>query len=146
MVARRHFPEHLVERLAPYMSAASRFQLHSLGEPLMSPAFWKILERITTVHRGTPDISFNSNGLLLSEKNIALLLASKVREINISFDAATAETYQKIRGGDFDRLRPTSPAWFAESGPPHGFQDHPQHDVDAGQYRELPQFARLANR
>jgi MoaA/NifB/PqqE/SkfB family radical SAM enzyme len=104
MVAKRHFPEHLVDRLAPFMSVASRFQLHSLGEPLMSPAFWKIIERITAVHRGAPDISFNSNGLLLSEKHIALLLASKLREINISFDAATAVTYERIRGADFDRL------------------------------------------
>ena len=105
MVDKRHFPEHLVDRLAPLLPTASRFQLHSLGEPLMSPAFWKILERITAVHRGTPEISFNSNGLLLSEKTHCLdCLASKLREINISFDAATAATYERIRGGDFDRL------------------------------------------
>jgi MoaA/NifB/PqqE/SkfB family radical SAM enzyme len=148
MVARRHFPEHLVERLAPYMSAASRFQLHSLGEPLMSPAFWKILERITSVHRGTPDISFNSNGLLLSEKNIALLLASKVREINISFDAATAETYQKIRGGDFERLvanvanlvRARAAARRAD------FKIILNMTLMRANIEELPQFVRLAYR
>ncbi len=148
MVVKRHFPEHLVDRLAPFMSAASRFQLHSLGEPLMSPAFWKILERITTVHRGTPDISFNSNGLLLSEKNIALLLASKLREINISFDAATAATYEKIRGGDFDRLvanvadlvRARSAARRSD------FKIILNMTLMRANVEELPQFVRLAHR
>jgi MoaA/NifB/PqqE/SkfB family radical SAM enzyme len=148
MVAKRHFPEEFVDRLEPYLPAASRFQLHSLGEPLMSPAFWKILERITAVHRGTPDISFNSNGLLLSEKNIALLLASKVREVNISFDAATAETYQRIRGGDFDRLvanvanlvRARAAARRAD------FKIILNMTLMRANIEELPQFVRLAHR
>ncbi len=101
---KRHFPERLVRRLLPFLPTASRFQLHGVGEPLMSPAFWELLDRITAVHRGAPEISFNSNGMLLNEKNIARLLATKVREISISFDAATAETYDKIRGGDFCKL------------------------------------------
>ncbi len=148
MVVRRHFPEHLVERLAPFLAAASRFQLHSLGEPLMSPAFWKILERITAVHRGKPEISFNSNGLLLSEKHIARLLASKLREINISFDAATAETYERIRGGDFDQLvanvgslvRARAAAGRAD------FKIILNMTLMRANIEELPQFVRLAHR
>jgi MoaA/NifB/PqqE/SkfB family radical SAM enzyme len=148
MVDRRHFPEHLVDRLAPLLPTASRFQLHSLGEPLMSPAFWKILERITAVHRGQPEISFNSNGLLLSDKHIARLLASKLREINISFDAATAATYERIRGGDFDQLvanvaslvRARSAAGRAD------FKIILNMTLMRANIEELPEFVRLAHR
>jgi len=41
---------------------------------------------------------------LLDEKTISRILGSKLKEINISIDAATADTYQKIRGGDFFKL------------------------------------------
>jgi MoaA/NifB/PqqE/SkfB family radical SAM enzyme len=148
MVVKRHFPEHLVDRLAPLLPTASRFQLHSLGEPLMSPAFWKILERITAVHRGKPEISFNSNGLLLSEKHIARLLASKLREINISFDAATAATYERIRGGDFDLLA-ANVASLVRARAAAGRTDFKiilNMTLMRANIEELPQFVRLAHR
>jgi MoaA/NifB/PqqE/SkfB family radical SAM enzyme len=143
---KRHFPEHLVRRLIPFLATASRFQLHGLGEPLMSPAFWKLLDRITKVHRGAPEISFNTNGTLLTEKNIARLLATKAREINISFDAATAETYEKIRGGDFSQLldnvtalvRARSLAGRAD------FRIIVNMTLMRANIEELPQFIRLA--
>jgi MoaA/NifB/PqqE/SkfB family radical SAM enzyme len=148
MVVRRHFPEHLVDRLAPLLPTASRFQLHSLGEPLMSPAFWKILERITALHRGQPEISFNSNGLLLSEKHVARLLASKLREINISFDAATAATYERIRGGDFEQLV-TNVANLVRARAAAGRSDFKiilNMTLMRANVEELPQFVRLAHR
>jgi MoaA/NifB/PqqE/SkfB family radical SAM enzyme len=103
-VNKRHFPERLVPRLASFLATATHFQLHGLGEPLMSPAFWMLLEKITSVHRGAPEITFNSNAMLLNEKNIARILATKTREMNISFDAATPQTYARIRGADFSKL------------------------------------------
>ena len=147
MVVKRHFPEHLVDRLAPLLPTASRFQLHSLGEPLMSPAFWKILERITAVHRGKPEISFNSNGLLLSEKHMRDCWHRSCA-INISFDAATAATYERIRGGDFDLLA-ANVASLVRARAAAGRTDFKiilNMTLMRANIEELPQFVRLAHR
>jgi len=149
MVAdKRHFPEHLVPRLLPVLPTANRFQLHSLGEPLMSPAFWMLLDEITAVHTGMPEITFNSNGLLLNEKNIARLLATKVREINISFDAATPETYAKIRGGDFEKVLSNVAALVKARAASRrsDFKIMINMTMMRANIEELPEFIRLAKR
>lgn len=71
------------------------------GEPFVNPDFIDMLsfagsKGITT--------SFNSNGTLLSEKNI-LALPGNVNLIWISIDSPVKETYERIRpGADFDVL------------------------------------------
>ena len=51
------------------------------------------------------NFSINSNGTLLN-KNIEIIKKYKgrFRNINVSFDAATAETYKDIRGHDFSQV------------------------------------------
>ena len=75
--------------------------LAGMGEVFYSPYYRQILT--TDVKR--KQISIYSNGLLFNETNWQLV-ANKYESINvkISVDAATAETYQKIRGGDFNIL------------------------------------------
>lgn len=51
------------------------------------------------------DIFLATNALLLDDDTIEALLDLRLTRITVSVDAMTAETYAKIRGGDFDRLQ-----------------------------------------
>ena len=94
-----HFQPTLVDKLQDIIPYAKYVQLHGSGEPLMNPDFWKIL----SFTNDGQHVSINSNGLLVNEKNTVKILDSPLTEINFSLDAATKETYRKIRGADFER-------------------------------------------
>jgi molybdenum cofactor biosynthesis enzyme MoaA len=83
-----------------FLSLADRMQLFGTGEPLMSAAFWEILASIDP--ESQTEISINSNGTLLTAERIERLLRSPLSSISISLDAARADTYRRVRGGDFD--------------------------------------------
>jgi MoaA/NifB/PqqE/SkfB family radical SAM enzyme len=88
-------------KIARYFPYLMHLQLHGLGEPLLADFFWQIVNDDGT--RGI-DLVVNSNGTLLTERNVDRLLHSGLNLVNISLDAATASTYKKIRGGDFDKV------------------------------------------
>jgi MoaA/NifB/PqqE/SkfB family radical SAM enzyme len=96
----KHMPEALIDKIRPLLDHATSFQLHSIGEPILSGSFWKVLEMLDD--RSDAIISVNSNGLLLSDERIDRLLDSPLTDISISCDAATAETYRRIRGAELD--------------------------------------------
>lgn len=83
-----------------FLAAADRMQLFGTGEPLMSAAFWQILESMDP--ETETEVSINSNGTLLTPERIDRLLRSPLSWISISLDAATPDTYRRIRGADFD--------------------------------------------
>jgi len=61
---------------------------------------------ITARKLGVPKIMINTNGVLLNKKLIDKLLKAQPDKIFFGIDAATKETYDKIRiGGNFKRLR-----------------------------------------
>lgn len=98
----RHFPKELVNKLGPYLPGIVFVQLHGIGEPLHSPAFWRFLETLSTPEGA--HIEVNSNMTVLTDDQIGKLLGSRLQLINVSLDAATPETYAKIRGYDFNRV------------------------------------------
>jgi MoaA/NifB/PqqE/SkfB family radical SAM enzyme len=100
----KHLPIEQLEQWVPYLRQAQFIQLHGDGEPLLSPAFWRALELIGTDSKETKCVSINTNGMLLNKDNIERLINSPLQNINVSLDAATPETYRKIRGADFNVL------------------------------------------
>jgi molybdenum cofactor biosynthesis enzyme MoaA len=82
-----------------FIALADRMQLFGTGEPLMSTSFWEILESIDPDSQ--TEVSINSNGTLLNGGRIERLLRSPLSWISVSLDAARAETYARVRGGDF---------------------------------------------
>ena len=101
---RKHLPTEQLDQLVPYLRHAEFIQLHGTGEPLLSPSFWRALELIGKDSRETKCVSINTNGLLLNKDNIERLIDSPLHNINVSLDAATPDTYRKIRGADFSSV------------------------------------------
>jgi radical SAM protein with 4Fe4S-binding SPASM domain len=56
-------------------------------------------------NRGILDIRVHSNGVILNEQKADRLVASGVTWLSISLDAVTAETYAKVRGGNFEKAQ-----------------------------------------
>jgi sulfatase maturation enzyme AslB (radical SAM superfamily) len=96
----KHLEESMIEGLWRFIGQARSIQLHGIGEPLASPAFWKSLAFIPA----NCDASINTNLTVLDEKRLHRLVDSNIRVINVSLDAATALTYQRIRGFPFEEV------------------------------------------
>jgi MoaA/NifB/PqqE/SkfB family radical SAM enzyme len=72
--------------------------LNGFGEPLMHPRFLEIVAYTRATLPGTK-ITIYSNGMLLVGELLERLPGSGLSEINVSIDAATPETYRKVRRG-----------------------------------------------
>lgn len=89
------------EKLIPYLKEFRTISLHGVGEPLLGKNLFVILDNIDTEKT---DVQFNSNGLLLTEHMSRRLIEKKLKLIDFSLDAATPETYAKIRRSDLSQV------------------------------------------
>ncbi len=84
-----------------YLNQTKTLIVAGMGEVFYSPYYRQLW--ITDLQR--QQITIKSNGLLFNESNWRLLAGKyKTIDVGISVDAATAETYQKLRGADFNDL------------------------------------------
>lgn len=101
------FQEHradpmLFERLRDSLPSLERLTLYGLGEPLLSDLFWAIVEDEATAQ--VPMIDINTNGTLLTARNVDRLLNAHLTWIKVSIDAATPDTFRRIRGGSLQNV------------------------------------------
>lgn len=96
----KHMDSAIMNSLERAIRQSEIIQLHGIGEPLASPAFWDSLKYIPE----NCESSINTNLTVLDDKRLAKLVASQLRAINVSLDAARPETYQKIRGFSFEEV------------------------------------------
>ncbi len=99
-----HYPDELADRMIEFFNRAEqsyRVALTGLGESLMSPAFYRIVDAVKN-----PLVRFHfcSNAALLTTDRIDWILSSPFSHLNVSLDAASAETYHKIRRADWHRV------------------------------------------
>ena len=87
------------KNLIPYLNRFKTISLHGIGEPMIGEKLFRILENIDT---SKTLVQFNSNGLLMNKKIARKLIEKKLKLIDFSLDAATRETYQKIRRSNFE--------------------------------------------
>lgn len=99
----KHLPIEIADKLLPVIESGKYFELHGIGEPLLSPAFWRILEILANKNPSAEAV-VNSNLVVLTDEMLAKIVASTLTQISVSLDAATAPTYYKIRGADFGRV------------------------------------------
>ena len=78
-------------------------KLNYINEPLIRNDFIKFIHFAKKI--GILDIYFSTNGMLLNEDISKELINSGLTRIQISIDAITEETYDKVRpGGDYKKI------------------------------------------
>ncbi len=91
-----------LEKYAEFLDRCEHINEDSFGEPLSHPALVEVAERFTA---NGQIFSLVSNGLLLSPAKADRLAACGPRlGLHVSFNAATADTYEKLTGKDFSRV------------------------------------------
>jgi pyruvate-formate lyase-activating enzyme len=97
----RTLDDEVFERIQPYLKNFEVISLHGIGEPLAGKKLFPILKSIDAKKT---KLQFNSNGLNLDEDKSRELVKAGLSLVNFSLDAATAETYEKIRRVDFHKV------------------------------------------
>jgi MoaA/NifB/PqqE/SkfB family radical SAM enzyme len=88
--------------LLPLLRNARNVGLHGAGEPLLYPFLGDLLDALRP---SDAVVGFNSNGHLLTEAVCRRLVQGGLGWISVSLDAATAQTYLRIRRRpDFEAL------------------------------------------
>ena len=89
-------------RIVEQHPTLKRAVLHGIGEPLLNKDLFAMTDYLKG--RGVW-VTFNSDAISLTDSKIERLLESPPDEFRVSMDAATPETYLKIRGvPQFDRV------------------------------------------
>jgi MoaA/NifB/PqqE/SkfB family radical SAM enzyme len=139
----KHLPEKVIDGMRPALATARYFELHGIGEPLLSPAFWRALALIRELNP-TAMAVVNSNLVVLNDKMLADLAASTLEVLNVSLDASNAETYRKIRGADFEAVLKNIGRVLEARGPRLKLKVNMT--VMKENLAEVPDFVRLAHR
>ena len=84
-----------VKRLVSQLPTVARVVLHGVGEPLLNRELPQIIRWLkdTGIY-----VLFNSNGTIMNRRWQRELIDSGLDEIRISLDAATPETFARVRG------------------------------------------------
>jgi radical SAM protein with 4Fe4S-binding SPASM domain len=91
---------HTFRDLVDALPRLEKLTLQGLGEPLLAPDFFEMVEYATA--RGIRT-GFNTNGTFLTAAASERLVRAGVDWLHVSLDGATKQTYEAIRdGADFD--------------------------------------------
>ncbi len=84
------------------------------GEPLMRKDLGELIGYAK--RKGLQHVSINTNGIILTETRRRELVEAGIDHVEVSIDAASAETYRTVRGSPlFDRVVGNTLAWIEES-------------------------------
>lgn len=98
MQTKRDAPVALVDAILRAAPTLAEIHPTGVGEPMMADGFWRIVDALAGKQR--PALVFHTNGVLLTERNVARLARVPVSRVNVSVDAADAATYRRVRGAD----------------------------------------------
>ena len=95
-------PEHveaIIDELFPYIR---KLALSVSGEPLYDPHFELLVRKAGEYG---VFVEFTTNAMLISKPGMLDLILDNVHRVNVSFDGATPDTYERLRGGSkFDKV------------------------------------------
>ncbi len=93
----------IVEQTRPFRDRLWVFRYAADGESLLHPHFVEFVEQAKAAGIGPVDLT--TNAMALTEEKMRRLLLAPIDVIDVSLDAATRETYEKIRiRGKFDQV------------------------------------------
>ena len=91
-----------VKVITEQFSVLERIVLHGIGEPLLNREIFEIVAYLKT---RAATVLFNSDAISLTATRALRLIQSGLDEYRVSLDAATRQTYRRLRGVDqFDRV------------------------------------------
>ena len=91
-----------VKAITEQFSVLERVVLHGIGEPLLNREIFEIVAYLKT---RAATVLFNSAAISLTATRALRLIQSGLDEYRVSLDAATRQTYRRLRGVDqFDRV------------------------------------------
>lgn len=91
-----------VDKYLPFVSRCETVVDCSFGEPLTHPDFLSLVQKVAA---NGQTFNFATNGLLLTQKRADILAkAGENIGFSVSINAATAETFYKLTGQDFDTV------------------------------------------
>ncbi|NTU58003.1 MAG: glycosyltransferase [Chlorobiaceae bacterium] len=129
--------------ILPLLENARLLVMSSDGDPFASPHYRDIMKM---TYEKLPDLKLGlcTNGVLLDEKAWdECHLEGRTQSVQISIDAATAETYDHVRrGGDFERLK-RNLAFLSRKRQDSVFNFDLLFVVQACNYREMAAFVEL---
>jgi len=79
-----------------------RVDLVGDGEILLEPNMLKTILKAANARHAL--VNASTNAVLLTELMAEMLVENKLHDLNISLDAASAETFKEIRGADLDKV------------------------------------------
>lgn len=94
------FDKEFMKKLGPFFDKSSGLINCSIGEPFLSKNIQEVLE---TIEKKGKWLEMSTNGLLLTPKNRKAVLGKNI-SLYISLDAATKETFAKIRTPYFEQI------------------------------------------
>ncbi|MBW2108387.1 MAG: radical SAM protein [Deltaproteobacteria bacterium] len=98
----RHMPMALLENLIPFVGRTDLVFLQGWGEPLLHP---QLFDMIRLCKKRGKRVGFTTNGLLLTEETVRILVDLDLDVLGVSLAGTTAKTHNRIRKGcDFDRV------------------------------------------
>jgi organic radical activating enzyme len=119
------------------------------GEPFISEPYLDILSYIADKNKSNISNVIQTNGSYLKKKSeLVTRLLPTVTEFRVSFDAATAETYSKVRvNGIWDSLI-ENVSWLKKEIDASSTQTKLVADfvIQRANYQEIPQFIDLCNK
>jgi radical SAM protein with 4Fe4S-binding SPASM domain len=93
----------LVEQVKPYKDQLWVFRYAADGESMLHPQFLDFVEE--TKNAGIGPVDLTTNAMNLTDESMRRLLLAPIDVIDVSLDAHTKETYEKIRiRGKFDQV------------------------------------------
>lgn len=98
---KRDAPDVLIDSVLSVVDEYDVIRPTGLGEPLMAPGFWRIVD--TLAENRSARLAFVTNGVLLTKTNVARLIKAPLASINVSVDAANEATHFRIRGNTLER-------------------------------------------
>lgn len=117
------------------------------GDPFASKVYRRLIESINGADFPNLQLDLFTNGVLLTPEQWQKLerVHQNIAMISISIDAATAETYKKVRGGDWSQLMENMSflGELLKTGQIKNFETN--FVVQKTNYHEMAQFVRLCN-
>jgi len=125
-----------------------RLTVTGVGEPFFSRVFMDLFSKIDSGKNQSLKITLRTNGMLLTPENWEKIKNAHfaIDLVSISIDAATGETYRKLRvGGDFNRLM-TNLEFLGQIKKYKKLKIMLHFVVQEENFEEMPAFLELARR